>query len=228
MLKDELGTRLRDTRERLDLSRDDVVLMGQKAFSRSTLQQWEGGVTEPSVSSLKTLAQIYNVSPQYLIFGDDSQPIKIDDTPTNNDEYCYVPYYRDIIASAGGGKFSDGVIGTDDFLAFRKEWISRTNLTISTLVALNTDGDSMLPTIPENATILVDKSKNVAKDGRIYVVRIDDRLYIKRTQWIPTGGLRLISDNSVYESFDINRYDLEHGNIQIYGQVVHISYDLPH
>lgn len=227
MLKDELGTRLRDTRERLDLSRDDVVLMSQKAFSRSTLQQWEGGVTEPSVSSLKTLAQIYNVSPQYLIFGD-TQMHHSTTKQADNDEYCYVPYYRDIIASAGGGKFSDGVIGTDDFLAFRREWVSRTNLTISTLVALNTDGDSMLPTIPENATILVDKSKNVAKDGRIYVVRIDDRLYIKRTQWIPTGGLRLISDNNVYESFDITRHDLEHGNIQVYGQVVHISYDLPH
>lgn len=60
------------------------------------------------------------------------------------------------------------------------------------------------------------------------MVRIDDRLYVKRTQWLPKGGLRLISDNNMYESFDITKQELQQGNIQVYGQVVHISYDLPH
>lgn len=137
-------------------------------------------------------------------------------------------YFKGVIASAGGGIFSDGVIGTDDFLAFRKAWVKRNGLNAKELVALNTDGDSMLPTIPEKATILVDKSKNIAKDGRIYVIRIDDRLYVKRVQWIPTGGLKLISDNAVYESFDITRQDLESENVQVYGQVIHLSYDLAH
>lgn len=137
-------------------------------------------------------------------------------------------YFKGVIASAGGGKFSDGVIGTDDFLAFRKEWINRTSLAASQLVAINTDGDSMFPTIPENATVLIDKSKNTAKDGRIYVIRIGEQLYIKRTQWLPTG-LRLISDNKeLYDTIDLTHTDLKSSNVEIYGQVVHISYDLPH
>ncbi|AWY19532.1 S24 family peptidase [Moraxella bovis] len=136
-------------------------------------------------------------------------------------------YFKGVIASAGGGKFSDGVIGTDDFLAFRKEWINRTSLTASQLVAINTDGDSMFPTIPENATVLIDKSKNTAKDGRIYVIRIGEQLYVKRTQWLPTG-LRLISDNTIYDPIDLSKADLDSSDIEVYGQVVHISYDLPH
>lgn len=226
MKRNVVGNRLKETRNLVGISRDHAS--ASVGVSRTTLQQWENGATEVSLETLEKLALLYKVSPQYLIFGTDGDtPIETPNTAAN-DEYYYVPYYRDIIASAGGGKFSDGVIGTDDFLAFRKEWINRTSLTAKDLVALNTDGDSMLPTIPENATILVDKSKNIAKDGRIYVVRIDDRLYVKRTQWIPTGGLRLISDNSAYESFDISRQELAHGNIQVYGQVIHISYDLPH
>lgn len=223
MKKGKIGSRLRLARERAGLSRDQVV--AHINYSRSTLQQWEADATEPPISALEQLANLYQVSPQYLIFGTDGDTPT--PQPTSDDEYHYVPYFRGVIASAGGGKFSDGVIGTDDFLAFRKEWINRTSLTASQLVAINTDGDSMFPTIPENATVLIDKSKNTAKDGRIYVVRIGDQLYIKRIQWLPTG-LRLISDNTIYDPIDLSKADLDSSDIEIYGQVVHISYDLPH
>ncbi|MGP1606452.1 MAG: XRE family transcriptional regulator [Moraxella sp.] len=222
-----IGEHLRNAREQAGFSRDHAAM--SVGISRTTLQQWENGATEASLEALDNLAKLYKVSPQYLIFGTENGNTINSSTQTgDNERYYYVPYYKDIVASAGGGKFSDGVIDTDDFLAFRKDWIHHSNLVANKLVALNTDGDSMLPTIPENATIIVDKSKDIAKDGRIYVVRIDNRLYVKRTQWIPTGGLRLISDNPIYESFDITRQELENGTIQIYGQVIHISYDLPH
>lgn len=137
-------------------------------------------------------------------------------------------YFKGVIASAGSGKFSDGVIGTDDFLAFRKDWITRTSLTAKDLVALNTNGDSMFPTIPENATILIDKSRNAAKDGKIYVIRIGEQLYVKRVQWLPPDGLRLISDNKErYDPIDLTKADLDSSDVEIYGQVIHISYDLP-
>lgn len=225
MKKDKIGARLRVERERVGLSRDQVV--AHINYSRSTLQQWEAGSTEPPISAIGQLATLYNVSPQYLIFGTDG------DTPlptptTSDDEYCYIPYFKGVIASAGGGKFSDGVIGTDNFIVFHKDWISRTNLVVKDLVALNTVGDSMFPTIPENTTVLIDKSKNIARDGRIYVIRIGEQLYVKRTQWLPTG-LRLISDNKeLYDPIDLTKAELESSDVEIYGQVIHISYDLPH
>lgn len=71
-------------------------------------------------------------------------------------------------------------------------------------------------------------TKNTAKDGRIYVIRIGEQLYIKRTQWLPTG-LRLISDNKeLYDPIDLSQADIASSNVEIYGQVIHISYDLPH
>ena len=85
----------------------------------------------------------------------------------------------------------------------------------------------MEPTIPDGATILVDSSRIEPLDGKIYVIRIDDRLWIKRVQWILGGGLRLISDNRIYSDIDISKADLEHADVQICGQVVYVSYDFP-
>ncbi|UZA23900.1 helix-turn-helix domain-containing protein [Moraxella bovis] len=225
MNRQKIGTRLQQVREQSGLGRATVC--EKVGIGTTTLRQWEVGATEVSLETLEKLARLYKVSPQYLIFGTNGDTLPPEPTSTSDDEYHYVPYFRGVIASAGGGKFSDGVIGTDDFLAFRKEWINRTSLTASQLVAINTDGDSMFPTIPENATVLIDKSKNTAKDGRIYVIRIGEQLYVKRTQWLPTG-LRLISDNTIYDPIDLSKADLDSSDIEIYGQVIHISYDLPH
>lgn len=228
MLKDELGTRLRGTREQLNLSRDEVVLMSNKAFSRSTLQQWEGGTTEPSVTSLQILAKLYNVSLKYLIFGDDSHSISSpsDDKQSDNDNYAYIPLRNHIQASAGGGYINEDKNDVMH-LVFRKDWLHSKGLKTKDLEAITAKGDSMEPTIPDDSTILIDHSKTNALDGRIYVVRIDNQLYIKRIQWLPTG-LRLISDNSIYKPIDLSKADLDSSNIEVYGQVVHISYDLPH
>lgn len=196
-------------------------------ITHPTLMRWKDGTSDPKASNLLAFAKAGGVSLDWLLTGVESTTIQAQTNQVDASEYHYVPYFKGVIASAGSGKFSDGVIGTDDFLAFRKDWISRTALTAKDLVALNTDGDSMFPTIPENATVLIDKSKNIARDGRIYVVRIGEQLYIKRIQWLPTG-LRLISDNTIYDPIDLSKADLDSSDIEIYGQVVHISYDLPH
>lgn len=60
------------------------------------------------------------------------------------------------------------------------------------------------------------------------MIHIGEQLYIKRTQWLPKG-LRLISDNKeLYAPIELSKADLDSSNVEIYGQVVHISYDLPH
>ena len=124
--------------------------------------------------------------------------------------------------------FSDGTIKPDRYLAFRKRWIKARGLDAKYLVVLFARGDSMEPTIVNGAAIVVNLQKNHAMDGKIYVVRISDRLWVKRIQWTPDGGLRLISDNKeVYDPFDIARQDLEHMDIEIIGEVIHTSYDLP-
>lgn len=222
MNRKQIGKRLVLARERNNLSRADVS--SHIEIGTTTLQQWELGNREASIEALEKIAKLYNVTPQYLIFGDEETPYI--EQLSANDEYDYVPAYSDVRASAGHGVFNDDIQPTT-YLAFRKDWLNGRGLKVKDLVIIFTDGDSMSPTIPDGATLVIDRSRNNPKDGKIYVIRIDDRLYVKRVQWILNGGLRLISDNKFYEPLDISRSELEQGNIEVIGQIIHTSHDYP-
>lgn len=224
--RNEIGQRLREAREKTGLSRDAVIALPEISMSRTTLQQWEIGQTAPALEKIDDLATLYKVSPQWLIFGDETATVITIQEPASDDEYAYIPAY-DIEASAGHGAFTDGASQPDKHLAFRCHWIKARGLHTKDLAVIFTKGDSMTPTIPEGSAVVIDQSKTQPLDGKVYVIRIDERLFVKRTQWIPTGGLRLISDNSLYDSFDITKDELENTDIQICGQVIHASYDLP-
>lgn len=187
----------------------------------SVIQSWQSKIQAPTMSQLIEIANITKVSLDWLLMGKGDV-----EQQSNNNDYSYIPAY-DIEASTGAGIFTQGTIQSTRHLAFRTSWLNDKKLQINNLAVIYTKGDSMMPTIPEKSAVLVDMARNQALDGRIYVIRIDDRLYVKRTQWLPTG-LRLISDNKdIYAPIDISKAELEHDNIEIIGQVIHVNYDLP-
>ena len=192
-------------------------------ISQPTISRWKDGSSDPKVSNLVALAQAADVTLDWLVLGSPEQPA----TPkASNDEYYYIPAYE-VEASAGHGAFTEGATTPAKYLAFRKDWVHDRRLSPASLSAIFARGDSMEPTIPDGAIILVDGSRIEPLDGKIYVIRIDERLWVKRVQWILGGGLRLISDNRIYGDTDITKADLAHDDIQICGQVVNVSYDLP-
>lgn len=197
----------------------------------TTLKRWRTDEAEPSLSTLIRIAETANVSLDWLMKGFEAEPQL--NTPLTaleqtglDDSYVYVPAY-DIEVSAGHGSVCFTDAEPHKHLAFRQRWITARGLQADALAALFTRGDSMTPTIPEGAAVIIDQSRNQALDGKVYVIRIDDRHYVKRTQWLIGGGLRLISDNKLYDPLDITKADMAANNIQICGQVIHASYDLP-
>lgn len=215
-----VGERLREARNALGLTMQQAADLDGVKINRNTLQQWETGTTEASISAVSRLAAAYGVDPVYLLSGQSSTP-----HASNDDDYAYVAAY-DIEASAGHGMFTDGAVKPDRYLAFRRQWIRERGLDTNQLAAIFTKGDSMTPTVPDGATIVIDLRHRMPVDGKIFVIRIGDRLWIKRTRWIPTGALRLISDNPDYEPFDISRAELNNGDFEVCGQVVNASFDL--
>lgn len=228
MNRKQIGIRLREARENASLSRDAVTANPDIAVSRTTLQQWENGGTEASLETLEKLSKLYSVTPQYLIFGDTSHvsapSAKASDTV--DDEYDYIPAY-DVEVSAGNGAVCLGEATATKHLAFRKQWLNARGLNAKSLAALFTKGDSMTPTIPESAVVVINREHTQPLDGKVYVIRIEDRHYVKRIQWLIGGGLRLISDNKFYDPLDITKADMQASDIEVCGQVIHASYDLP-
>lgn len=221
----------KDFAKRIDIAIEKIggekMVNHKLNFSAPTLKRWKDGTSDPKMSNLIAFAQAAEVSLDWLLTGvgnaelNDAQAILIDD-----DLYYYIPLY-DIEASAG-----HGAINTADEavkkLAFRKDWLQSKGLYVNNLDAIYARGDSMEPTIPNGATLLIDKARNYPFDGKIYIIRIGDSIFVKRVQRLINGGIRLISDNSAYHDLELSRADLEQDNfVEILGQVIHLAYDLP-
>jgi phage repressor protein C with HTH and peptisase S24 domain len=125
-------------------------------------------------------------------------------------------------ASAGPGQAQpehDPLVGT---LKLSVAWI-RTRLpalsATSNLVTLIAYGRSMEPTFCDGSILLVDRgAREVSVDG-VYVLAMNEQLYVKRvTRRLPDGALLVRSDNPLHEGFTIPNG--ERDVVQVLGRLV--------
>lgn len=200
--------------------------------SYTTLNRWKSGKAEPSRSNLVSMATSAKVNIEWLAMGEEetTNSNKCASYNAAHDyadcDYAFIPAFD--IETASKFALSDANIpNAERCLPFPKGWIKLHNLQAGNLLAFFTHGDTMIPTIPEGASIIIDKTRNQALDGKVYVIRIAERFYIKRVQWLLNGGLRLISDNKMYPPQDIAPEKMVDSTFEIYGRVIRVCYDLP-
>ncbi|MBF0460868.1 MAG: helix-turn-helix transcriptional regulator [Magnetococcales bacterium] len=134
-----------------------------------------------------------------------------------------VPVF-DVEASAGHGSLVESEEKSKE-LFFRYDWITERGFHQSHLGIIRVKGQSMEPTIPNGAVILVNREDTEIKNGRIYVLRYDDMLHVKRLQRLPGSLVQVISDNAAeYPPFvvDIN----SSVEFQVLGRVVWLGREL--
>lgn len=117
-----------------------------------------------------------------------------------------IPVYDEVFASAGAGRLNDECISF--YLHFEKAFLKSYFKLTNTehLALLRSYGDSMMPTLPPNARLLVQASTQF-KEGQIVLCRLDDELFVKRLQKQPE--LKLLSDNKAYEPIALSNKDYE-------------------
>ena len=87
------------------------------------------------------------------------------------------------------------------------------------IVAVYADGESMLPTIPPKSIVFVDRNQRDLRDG-VHLVRLEEMIYVKRLQRLPNHKVKVISDNPIYEPFEV---DLKNGDdFEILGKVLRV------
>ena len=79
-------------------------------------------------------------------------------------------------------------------------------------------GDSMEGTFSDGDVLLVDRTIDSVKIDAVYVLALNDELYIKRLQRRGDGGYLMISDNTKYQPITIEGKDLK--RFQVLGRVV--------
>ena len=205
-----LAKRLRLVRTQQGLSQEQLGnRTGSTKHLISQVEQGRCGLTNPRLHSA---AQALGVSVDYL-FGltDDPTPshrLARELTAANNrvrnleDQQAQAGVTDDgdfigvapIAPAAGSGAVVDDERITTG-LKFRRDWLRKHGLSAHDCRVLRVMGDSMEPTLVDGASILVNLARQRRRIGRIYVVRTEDGLIVKRAGKDRAGAWQLLSDN---------------------------------
>ncbi|WP_165937530.1 XRE family transcriptional regulator [Antarcticimicrobium sediminis] len=127
----------------------------------------------------------------------------------NSQEYSTIGVF-DVDAAAGNGIIPVSEAASD-MMAFTRSWLMRHGVVADLAGLLRVRGDSMSPTIPDGAYVLVDfRGKADWSVPGIYIVRYNGAIVVKRLQ-LPIRSnenwVAMISDNATYPPIFIHDPD---------------------
>jgi phage repressor protein C with HTH and peptisase S24 domain len=180
-----------------------AALMG---VERATITRWLKGESQASRSNFETILnyiKALNIDPSIFLVH----------------AYPEIEFIERVSARPRAGT---GGLETDaeynGVYAFHKKFIARKRGTRETMKIFEVAGDSMEPTLSEGDLIMINLSDKIVTSGKIYLVRIDDELMVKRLENRP-GVLLFKSDNKIYDEISVDKSD-ESKNVEIYGRMV--------
>lgn len=194
--------KLKQLRENANLSQ--AKLAQKLHIAQSTVGMWESGKNKPEYNTLLKIAEIFNVSIDYLTGGGDGPP-----SSTNG---VWIP----VLGKVQAGIPIEAVEEIIDY-----EEISKSMAEQGDYFALQIKGDSMEPQLYENDVAIV-KQQNDCDSNDIAVVLVNgDVATVKRIKKRPEG-LMLIPNNPTYEPMFYNNEQIANLPVTIIGKVVEI------
>jgi len=137
-------------------------------------------------------------------------------------DFVNLPQY-DVRASAGRGLIPINEMPVSQ-TAFERSFLRSLGGAPDFCFMMWSTGDSMFPTIPDNALLIVDSSQTIVDHGRIYVFSVGSAVLVKRAKWRMDGRLELASDNVEgnypSETFDADRVE----DLVVVGRVIFIGH----
>ena len=116
-----------------------------------------------------------------------------------------VRMFPDVSASAGYGCLNG------DQCEYETIYVDRNLLektSSKSIDAIKVHGDSMFPTMREGDMIFVDKLQHEIKNGKIFIIRMNEEVFVKRLYTYPKGII-VKSDNPEYPQFEVQKKDIE-------------------
>lgn len=222
-MSDSPGIRLAHFRNSLGMS--------QRAFAASLgvspgrIGSMESGAANLSRAFLQEMSDRYNVSADWLLNGhgemlhapqqgfigrDPGRRVEPPDVsrPSHGDfrfkgeEFAMIQR-MDLSVSAGNGLIPvEG--GEREALAFSRSWLLRNGINSDLAVLVRVQGDSMMPSIPDGALVLVHVPEHQVKKEGIYAFNRDGASFVKRL--VPSGlnrhgrptSIAVLSDNPAF------------------------------
>ncbi|MDG6896569.1 hypothetical protein A6A19_00805 [Actinobacillus delphinicola] len=218
-----LGSRLKEVLSRHNLSQQwlaDRVNVSQQAIGKIL----RGDTKNPK--NIVEIANALDVSVDWLKNGENGTPdfsntaINFDENLGVNTDNVIKVNVLDIQASAGVGVVPLDHAEVVKTIGFDVDYFQRTfhRKNANGMSLISVKGDSMTPTLKNNALVFVDTSINSFIYDGIYVFHYGENLFVKRLQAVK-DHLRVISDNSdVYPMWEIHRNEFD--KLKIHGRVL--------
>lgn len=141
-------------------------------------------------------------------------------TQNNQRDELTIPEF-DTGGSMGGGLILRDQPGLIHSWTVNSEWMQKNVRNASAtknLCIVTGFGDSMRPLYNPGDPLLVDRGVRSVEFETVYFFRVGDEGFIKRLQRIPGQGIRVISDNKIYEAWTITK-DMD---FEVLGRVLKI------
>lgn len=196
-------------------------------ISAPSVNDWFSGKTKSISSAHLHAAAIYlGVDSLWLATGEGrmapyAKNKELIEQPASGIDSIEVPLMN-AAGSMGYGLLAPEQETIVDVIRLSRSFVTRNLPTISSptrLAALTAYGDSMVPTFSDGDILFVDRGVEDIRVDAVYVLLLNNELYIKRIQRrITDGALIIKSDNPLYEPVTIQNGDRE--RLKVLGRVV--------
>lgn len=190
-----LGTRLKAYRKSRNMTLEQLANVLNKnnpnlKITKGRLSRWENDKEEPKLSSLKILADYFNVSLDYLI-GLSKNPFPKNVFPIDKESFRNVPLVGTIACGTP-------ILAEQNIEGFVPMFYNK-DLKNDVIFALKCKGDSMEPTFRDGDIVFIKKQPSV-EDGEIAAVLVDDNeeATLKRIKHVGKQVLLMPDNTSGY------------------------------
>lgn len=156
----------------------ELLVVSQQQASRLELN--ERNITEDNLKKLKEymnynkFIELSKSVEWYSLPERLREKIKIKDFFNDGNNDNTIPYFKDIYASAGNGWHNFCDIPTSDRLEVPSFYCKRN------MAAINVDGDSMYPELKDRDIVIVNCEATELNSRNIFVVKVDEEIFIKK------------------------------------------------
>lgn len=173
-------------------------------ISPQSVQQWAKGLAKPSSDRVESVAEFFDVTPSYLMFGEEVAGQELDDDTVS------IPVLN-VRGSCGINHAITDMVEMVKLLRVAKKWLVEKvgMVNFKKLHIITAVGDSMSPTFSDGDFVIVDTSKTEVIGDGVYAVQAGGGIFIKRVQRKLDGGVTLLSDNEKYKPMDVPVEDLD-------------------
>lgn len=173
--------------------------------AESTISLYENGKRQPDNTTLKSLADFFNVSTDFLLGRNEIEKFK-------SKSGIKIP----VLGRVAAGIPIDAIEEIIDYEEVTPEMAKRGNL-----IGLQIKGHSMEPRICDGDVVIV-QCQSYIDDGHIGIVMVNgDEATCKKIKF-SNAGMTLISFNPAYEPIFYSNEEIENLPVKIFGKVIEL------